>query len=107
LKVLFASVALLATQSITAQADVVSLQFYKDSCQKFLQSETEDQNMYLWWGAGRISKDLQKDPKTANIKVDDAAASQMLRDYCTAHPDALFVDAADAAKAQIAGTPKP
>jgi hypothetical protein len=90
-----------------ARADVVSLQFYKDSCQHFLQSETEDQQMYLWWGTRRIGQELQKDAKTAAIKVDNESTSQWLRDYCGAHPDALFVDATDAARVQIATGAKP
>jgi hypothetical protein len=64
--------------------------------------------MYLWWATSRIGKELGKDPKTARIKVDDAKASQGIRDNCLAHPDMAFVDAVDAAaKAQIADAPKP
>jgi hypothetical protein len=68
---------------------------HNDSCRKFLLGEAEDQQMYHWWDTGRISQPLKKDPKTSSMKVDDATASQLLRDCCGAHLDTLFVDAAD------------
>jgi hypothetical protein len=90
-----------------ANAEVVSLQFYKDDCQKFLQSKSDDQEMYLMWATGRISRELRKDPKTAGTLVDSAKTSQWLRDYCAAHPTTGFAEAADAAKTQIAGARNP
>jgi HdeA/HdeB family len=86
-----------------AKAEVVTLEFYKDNCEKFLKSEPSDQEMYLMWATGRISRDLRKDAKTASIKVDDATTSQWLRDYCAGHPSATLVQATDAAKVQLAG----
>jgi hypothetical protein len=59
------------------------------------------------WATGRITRELKQDPKTAGTNVDSAKASQWLRDYCAAHPTATFAKAADAAKAQIAGSRNP
>jgi HdeA/HdeB family len=102
MKFLIAAATVFAVLISGATAEVVSLEFYKDNCDKFLKSEPSDQQMYLWWATSRIGKELKKDQKTAGINVDNAATSQWLRDYCTAHPTTAFVDAADAAKAQIA-----
>jgi hypothetical protein len=107
MKVLITAAAMIAASITGTRAEVVSLEFYKDSCDKFLKSEPSDQQMYLWWATGRIGKELEKDPQTAGIKVDDAKASQWLRDYCTAHPATAFAEATDAAKTQIAGPSKP
>lgn len=109
MKFLFVAAALMFAASITgaAAADIVMLEFYKDNCDKFLKSEPSDHQIYLSWATGRISRELKKDPKTAGINVDNAAASQWIQDYCTAHPDAAFVDATDGAKVQIANPAKP
>jgi len=107
MKIVAAVAAMLAALITGATAQVVSLEFLKDSCDKFLKSEPSDQQMYLWWGTSRISKALAKDPNTAGIKIDDAAASQALRDYCTTHPATAFVDATDTVKVQLSGAAKP
>ena len=106
--VFFAATAVLFVACASgAAADVVSLQFYKDDCQKFLQSRADDQEMYLMWANGRITRELKKDPKTAAANVDSAKTSQWLRDYCGSHPTTAFLEATDAAQAQIAGRPNP
>ena|SRR5437868_15497654 len=84
----------------SSQIGIVSLQFYKDSCAKFLQSEPADQDMYIAWAAGHIKRDFRVDLNSATI-------SQPLRNYCAAHPDIAFVDATAAVKDQLAGGAKP
>jgi len=83
-----------------SQIGIVSLQFKKDSCEKFLQSEPADQDMYVAWAAGHIKRDFRVDLNSATI-------SQPLRNYCAAHPDIAFVDATAAVKDQLAGDAKP
>lgn len=101
MKGILASFFLLAGCVSAARADVITLQFYKDDCQKFLQSTSDDQQMYLMWAEGRIKRELNTDPKTAGTTIEDSKVSDWLRDYCANHPTATFVDATEAAKAQI------
>ena len=104
MKLIVATVALLAISATAATAEVVTLSFYKDSCEKFLQSEPSDQNMYLMWATGRIGRGLGEDQKS---KLDDAAIAQWLRTYCGTHPTTAFADATAAAKASLTGAAKP
>ena len=104
---IFAGLATVLIAAAGAKADVVTLEFYKDTCGKFLKGEPSDQEMYLTWATGRISRELRKDPNTAAISVDNATTSQWLRDYCAAHPATTFAEATDAAKAQLVGGSHP
>ncbi|HEX3945552.1 MAG TPA: HdeA/HdeB family chaperone [Rhizomicrobium sp.] len=85
------AIGLLALSGLAARADVVTLSFYKDSCEKFLQSEPSDQNMYLMWATGRVRRGLRDDQKA---KFDDMVIAQQLRTYCGANPTTSFADAA-------------
>jgi hypothetical protein len=96
------SVLAAATAILLANSDfgIVSLSFYKDSCEKFLRSEPADQDMYVGWAAGHIKREFK-------IDLDTAALSQPLRSYCTAHPATTFADATAAVKDRLAGSTKP
>ncbi len=87
------------TTNATAQG-IVSLQFEKDTCEKFQQSESSDQDMYVIWAVGHIQRNF-------GIKVDMAALKAPLQNYCAAHPTLAFVDATVAVKDQLIGNTKP
>jgi hypothetical protein len=91
---------LVATQAAEAGGSFVVLQFYKDSCGTFLQSEPSDHQIYLMWANGRIKQQLAKAQPAATVP-DSAAASSWIETYCEAHPQTAFVDAVDAARAAL------
>jgi GTP-dependent phosphoenolpyruvate carboxykinase len=93
---------LLTTPVSAADVGIVTLSFYKDSCGTFLHSEPSDQEMYLMWANGRITRKLGEEQRPAGKTPDSATVSLWIRNYCTANPQTAFVDATDAAKAEFA-----
>jgi hypothetical protein len=73
--------------------------FHKDSCGKFLQSESLVQGMYLAWASSHIRRKF-------SVRFASADLLQPLRTYCTANPSSLFADATEAVEPQVAAVPK-
>lgn len=91
---------MIAVSTVGTQADIVTLSFNKDICEKFLQSEPLDQTVYLAWASGHIRRKF-------DVGLDSAALSQPLRTYCAANPSTLFVDATEAVEIQLTTGTKP
>ena len=93
--IVIAALSLAVSTANAQQPSIVSLQFYKDSCEKFLQSEPSDQDMYVMWASGHIKREFAVDLASASL-------SKPLRDYCAANPTTTFVDATAAVKSEMA-----
>lgn len=99
MKALAAAALVLASHAV-AQAQLVTLSFHKDRCEKFLRSEPLDQEMYLEWASSHIMR-------TFGIRFSSVALSKPIRTYCAANQTTVFSDAADAVEPKLAASTKP